>query len=234
MNEALQALYELQKVDSALALATRKYKALDPGLAEQAAAESARASHEMLVRAHHDTARDLQDAELELKSIESKKVDYEYKLKSGRGSWKELEQFQMEVDALGRHRSMLDEKILTLMEQIEERRTAEAASKHALEQAEAALAAKQAAFKSNSRTLAGQIKSLTAAREEQAAAIAPPLLKRYEAIRAGKQGVGIARLDGDSCAACHTNLPSEIVESVLKADRLETCANCGRLLCRGE
>jgi uncharacterized protein len=231
MNEALKALYELQRVDSALAAANKKYKALDEGKAELAAAESARASHEMLARAHHDIARDLQDAELELKSIEAKKVDYEYKLKSGKGNWKELEQYQAEVDALGRQRAGLDDKILTLMEQLEERRKAEATAKSAMEQAEAALKRKQAAFKTDSRTIATTIKTLTAARTERAATIAAPLMKRYEAIRAQKHGVGIARLDGDSCSACHTNLNTEIIDSVYKTDRLETCANCGRLLC---
>jgi predicted nucleic acid-binding Zn-ribbon protein len=231
MNEALNALYELQRVDSALAVANRKYQALDPGRAEQSAAESARAVHERMVREHHETARDLQDAELELKSIESKKIDYEYKLKSGKGSWKELEQYQAEVDALGRHRAMLDERILTLMDQLEERRRAEQESKQALDAAEAALAAKASAFKTDSRTLSSQIKTLTAAREERVKPIAAPLLKRYEAIRVSKQGVGIAKLDGDDCGACHTNLPSEVVENVVKSECLETCPNCGRLLC---
>jgi uncharacterized protein len=233
MNEALNALYELQRIDSALAVANRKYQALDPGRAEQSAAESAKAVHERMVRAHQDTARDLQDAELELKSIESKKVDYEYKLKSGKGNWKELQQFEHEVEALGRHRNMLDERILTLMDQLEERRLAEEESKRAMEQAEKALVAKQAAYKSDSRTLAAQIKTLTAAREEKAGATAAPLLKRYEAIRVSKQGVGISKVDGDSCGVCHTNLPSEVVESVIKTERLETCPNCGRLLCVG-
>lgn len=231
MNEALNALYELQRIDSALAVATRKYQALDPGRAEEAAAESARAIYERAVRSHHETAGDLKDAELELKSVEGKKVDYEYKLKSGRGNWKELEQFQEEVDALGRHRNLLDERILTLMDQLEERHTAESEAKQALDQAEAALAAKQEAYKVDGRTLAGQIRTLTAARAEKAPTISPPLLKRYEAIRAGKQGVGISKIDGDSCAVCHTNLPSEIVTSVQNDERIETCPNCGRLLC---
>ena len=58
MKEALIALYELQRVDSALAAATRKYQALEQGRAEQAAAESAKALHERMVRAHHETARE--------------------------------------------------------------------------------------------------------------------------------------------------------------------------------
>lgn len=234
MNEALNALYELQRVDSALAVASRKFNALDPGRAEEAAAESARAIHERMVGAHHETARDLQDAELELKSIEKKKVDYEYKLKSGKGSWKELEQFQQEVDALGRHRSLLDERILTLMEQLEVRRKAETESTAALEQAEKALKTKQADYKTNYRTLGASIKTLTAARAEKVKAIAAPLLKRYEAIRVGKQGVGISKIEGDSCSVCHTNLPTEVIEDVTKTQNLETCPNCGRLLCLGE
>lgn len=231
MREALKALFELQRIDSALALANRKFQALDSGRADEAAVESARAIYDRMTRAHQETARDLQDAELELKSIEAKKVDYDYKLKSGKGNWKELEQFQQEVDALGRHRSLLDERILTLMEQLEERRTAEREAKQALETAEKALAVKQTAYKKDSRSLSAEIKTLTAARAEKAPTIGPPLLKRYEAIRVSKHGVGISQLDDDSCSVCHTNLPTEVVEAVLKSERMETCPNCGRLLC---
>jgi predicted nucleic acid-binding Zn-ribbon protein len=235
MNEALNALYALQQVDSALAQAQKQYQALDQGKAEQAAAESAKEIYERMVRAHHDTARDQQDAELELKTVEAKSKEFEKKLYGGKvTAFKELESIQQEIAALGRQRDRLDERILTLMDQLETRRAEEAEAKAKLDAIEAALAAKQAAFKASARVLSAKAKALMMEREEKVKPIPPALLKRYDSLRAAKHGVGIAKLDGQSCGGCHTSLPSNLVTRVEKTDSVETCENCGRLLCVGE
>jgi hypothetical protein len=235
MNQALNALYRLQEVDSALALAYKRYNALDKGAAEQAAAESARSLHERTEKERHDTARDLQDSELELKTLEEHKTAFEKKLNSGKvTNWKELQDLQSEIDALARQRSKLDERILTLMDQLEARRAAEYETASTLKAANDALAARQSEYKTAARKLAVQIQQLTAQREELAKPVAPGLLSRYESIRKSKGGVGIAKLIDGDCGACHTSLPSGVVRAVQDTDRIETCENCGRMLCVGD
>ena len=235
MNQALNALYKLQEVDSALALAYKRYNALDKGAAEMAALESARALHERTEKERHDTGRDLHDSELELKTLEEHKAGFEKKLNSGRvTNWKEMQDIQEEIDALGRQRSKLDERILTLMDLLETRRTAEAETAAKLKSAETAYEAKQAEFKAAGRRLALQIQELTPTREGLAKTVAPGLLTRYESIRKSKGGVGIARLVGNDCSGCQTSLPSGVVTRVEDTDSIEVCENCGRLLCVGE
>jgi predicted nucleic acid-binding Zn-ribbon protein len=233
MNENLLALDALQEVDSALMLATRQYQALDPGRAEQAAAETARTLHDRLLKALHETEGNLKDSELEQLAVERKKKDFESKLYSGKvQNPKELSSMQEEIEALGRQRGKLDERILTLMEELESRRAEEAAAKTHREQSEAALTAKQAGYKSTAKVLAKRIRELTAERPDKAAGIPAPLLKRYDAFRAAKQGVGIARIDSEQrCGACHTSLPSNLIRRVEDTESLELCENCGRLLC---
>jgi predicted nucleic acid-binding Zn-ribbon protein len=235
MNQALNALYQLQEVDSALALANKRLNALDKGAAEQAATESSRALHERTEQERHDTARDLHDSELELKTLEAHKATFEKKLNSGKvTNWKELQDLQSEIDALGRQRSNLDERILTLMDQLETRRAAEVQTAAALRAAEEALAGKQAQYKADGRKWALRIQQLTAEREELAKPVAPGLMARYESIRKSKGGVGIAKLVGNDCSACHTSLPSGVVTRVENTESIETCENCGRMLCVGE
>src|SRR3989442_12357173 len=119
MNATLSALYALQQVDSSLALAMRQYQALDPGRAEQAAAETARTMYDRMLRTLHETEGDLKDSELELQTVEKKKKDFETKLYSGKVSNpKELQSMQEEIEALGRQRGRLDDRILTLMAQL--------------------------------------------------------------------------------------------------------------------
>src|SRR5690349_3133074 len=166
MNENLLALYALQEVDSALMLATRQYQALDPGRAEQAAAETAQVLHDRLLKALHETEGNLKDSELEQLAVEKKKKDFETKLYGGMvQNPKELSAMQDEIEALGRQRGRLDERILTLMDELETRRTEEAAAKTQRDQTEAALVVKQTDYKSTARKLAKRIQELTAERE---------------------------------------------------------------------
>lgn len=231
MNQALADLYELQKVDSALDLAKKQFQALDPGRAEKAAEETARALAERLARERDDSHGDLTDSELELQGVEKKKKDYETKLYSGRvTSPKELIDIQHEIEALGRQRDSLDERILTLMEQVETRRDQAAESEQNLKAAESALAEKQTQYKTAARALAVRIDSLSKQRAEMTTRIPAPLLKRYDAFRAAKHGVGIGKVEGNTCGACHTNLPANLIRRAIETDSVELCENCGRIL----
>lgn len=232
MNQALTALYALQQIDSALALAQRQYKTLDPGHAEEAAVEKAQAEFEAVSHGHHETSRNLQDAELELKTVEAKKKDFETKLYSGKvQAFKELEAIQMEVEALNRQRGRLDERILILMDEIEQRRKEMQEAESRLNAANADLAAKQAKYKAEKNKLAARIHAVTAERADKAALILPSTLKRYEAMRTAHGGVGIARIEDSMCGVCHTSLPTNLIRQVEDTDTFGTCENCGRLLC---
>lgn len=231
MNQSLADLYELQKVDSALDLARRKFQALDQGQAEKAALDSAREIAERTSRTREETAGDLKDAELEQQAVEKKKKDYETKLYSGKvTSPKELMDIQHEIEALGRQRGMLDERILTLMDQVETRRNEAEESERTLKSADSAFTEKVTAYKTTGRELATRIDALSKKRAEMAPGIPAALLKRYESIRAHKQGVGIGKLDGNSCDACKTSLPANLVRRATDADSVELCENCGRIL----
>jgi predicted nucleic acid-binding Zn-ribbon protein len=231
MNEALAALYALQQIDSALARANKKLQALDAGQAEQSAADSARATFDQISQTAHDTHGSLKDSELELQSVEKKQKDHESKLYGGMvQNPKELSAMQDEIEALGRQRSKLDERILTLMEDVEKRRAEEAQAKEVLDRAEAALAAKLTEYKSAARVLTKEIRAQTNQRSEAVKPIPAALLKRYDSFRAAKQGVAIGKLEDGRCGACHTNLPSNLIRRAETTESVELCENCGRML----
>ena len=118
------------------------------------------------------------------------------------------------------------------MDQLEKRRGDEAEAAKKLAEADAALSAKQAEYRTGARKYAGQIQALTKMREQQAPKVAAPLMKRYETIRAHMHGVGIAPIGDDGlCGGCHTQLPSTLITAVRQTDGILTCDNCGRILC---
>lgn len=233
LKKRLQALYQLQLLDSALAALQRQYGLLDKGQAEQAAYDTAEATHTEADTALHTTTASLRDAELEQKTIEQKRAEYETKLYSGKvTAAKELQAMQDEIEMLGRQRGKLDEKILTLMDELEMRRKMEAATKQTLTAAAADLKAKRAAYKTQAETMVAQARELSTQRQSAAKQIAPDLLKRYETMRAAKSGIAIAALeDGNACGGCKMGLPSSIVLEVHEGNTIQTCQNCGRMLC---
>lgn len=235
MNEALRALYALQQMDTTLAQLECRYRSLDPGHAEQEAVDKARREHAQKAEALHQLTRDLQDAELELKSVEAKKKDHENRLYGGKiTAPKEMVAMQEEIEALGRQRGRLDERILIMMDQIEVLRAEVATTEAALKEAEAALARKQAEYKEVATAIVKEVRTLTPRRAELAATIPPALLKRYDLIRATKNGVGISRVERGVCSACHTTLPLKVVQTIQETESIEMCENCGRLLCAEE
>ncbi|MGC8668410.1 MAG: zinc ribbon domain-containing protein [Chthonomonadales bacterium] len=232
MKDALLALYALQEVDTALSVAKQKLNALDRGDAERAAAESARTLYDQVNRTLHDLSADLTDAELELQSVEQKKKQYEDKLYGGRvTNPKELASMQEEIEALGRQRGRLDERILVLMDQVETLKAQVREAHEKLASAEGRLHAKEAVYREAYREISERIAELEDRRVKAAEAVPVTLLKRYEAVRAQRGGVGAARVEGGLCSVCHTSLPTNLVRRVQSGDTVELCENCGRILC---
>lgn len=228
----LLALYHLQQLDSALEALKKQYNALDPGRVEQTAFSTAKTAQEEAEAALHATGVALHDSELEQKSVEAKTADFEKKLYGGTIRVpKELQAMQEEVEMLKRQRGRLDEKILTLMDELEAQRVREAETRQARTASEEALKTKQAAYKKEANTLVAQARELQAQRAEAVKPIPPALLKRYDSLRASKAGVAVAPLeDGNACGGCKLGLPSSLVERAQEGRGIEVCDNCGRIL----
>src|SRR5690349_21604701 len=117
--------------------------------------------HDRTATAVHETSRDPRHSDPQRKTREAHKPTTEETLNSGKvTNWKEMQDIQNEIEALGRQRSTLDERILNLMDQIETRRTAEKDTEAKSKAADAALAAKQAEYKATAQKLARHAQAL--------------------------------------------------------------------------
>ena len=70
--------------------------------------------------------------------------------------------------------------------------------------------------------------------DELSAQISPELISLYEKIRETQDGVGAARLAGDSCDGCHLKLNAAELEKIksLPEDEVVRCEECRRVLIR--
>ena len=231
MSAQLKAVYELQKIDLALVKAQKMRAKLDDDTAKKQEVEAAKKTLDEVNKALHEASTEMQDKTLNLQSVESKRKKENDKLYGGKvtGS-KELESIEKEVEMLDRQREKLDERILDLMDIVEERKNIVVNAMEDLKHLEEELAAIIEKRKHDDAVLVHKMKELAIMREKAAPCVDPIMLKRYEASRPRTGGVVFSKVVENSCYACHTQVMRGSLRA-LKADKeLTTCENCGRIL----
>ena len=232
VSETLAALYAVQQIDTLIQRAKRSQTNLDNGTAAGTAADAANAAAQGQKTALHKVAGDLKDNELKLSTVETKRKTYQQKLYQGSvTNAKELANIEKEIEALGRQQSDLDGRILMLMDEAEQAQVASSAADAAAHTAEGHRAEVIAAYRSRYEALTLELSSLTQQRDAAAAAVEDKAaLKRYDSIRAKAGGIGIAKIEGDTCGGCRMKLSSTLIKTVKEQAQIQTCENCGRLL----
>lgn len=234
-RDAMRPLLDLQRVDTAVA----RLKARRAELPEQKALDdlegALRAARGALVErqtAFDQIAREQGRLETEIASLEEKISHESNRLYGGDiSNPKELASIQAELDGLRRRKSHIEDQDLDLMEKREEAEKALEDVKATVARLEADVA--EAAQKRDAAS--SEIASELAANEQQRAAIAPTLpeevLELYDDLRAKKDGIAAAALEGGVCKGCNVKLSPMAVDAIRRsADPIVRCENCRRLL----
>ena len=232
----VKALYELQKVDTAIEQAKVALEKL-PERTHHAQAQSDLAH----VRSTRDNLRREQSTmETELAVIEKKSVEIDaHRAKLERQmktiiAPREAEALQHEMQTLAAERNELDDRGLLLLESSAsadedvrklvdtESRTVEveATTAHALTQA--------AAAKSDEITV------LLVRRAEVALPIAESDIATYDRLRSSYKGIAVAIIQHGVCGGCHMDISVSELDIIkrLPIDQVAECPNCNRLLVR--
>lgn len=231
MASDIRKLFELQLVDTELQQIERKRGELrDPATVESAVEQLRERASEVQAQFEKLSA-ELKDCELHLQGVEEKLKRDKARLTSGKiTNPKELENLQREVEALGRQRSSLDEKALTLMEEVEAQRERAKAASAELSQREAELETVRKNHTEALKWLGDQERELREARGRAGAVVPPALLRRYETLLPRTNHLVVARLDGNLCTGCRIAVNAFLVRRARETDDIVTCENCGRIL----
>jgi len=211
-------------------------------LPERADIESRKAAYDDLERRRVEVT-ERRDAELreerrlddEVSNLEAKAKAEDSRMYSGTvSSPRELQAMQADIDQLRRQAAEREDEELEVMV----RREALDAEIAELEAAQASLVAEMQTLMAAVEKQESEIDAELAVEEQGRAALAPTIgeatMRLYEQIRAGKRGVGAARLVGMNCQACHLALPATEVDRIrhLPPDELARCEHCGAILVR--
>ena len=175
-----------------------------------------------LQRKQKDKENDLLSREEKIKKLQAQL----YQLKSN----KEYQTMELEIKRLKADKSLLEEEILKLLDEVDAARAKLIKEKELLEKEEKAF--KAAAETLNKR--ASEIQVSTAEREEKRKAYAPnveaKLIAQYEKILKNREGMALVPVRNNSCGGCHIELPPQVVNEIQLQDKWIICESCARIL----
>lgn len=60
--------------------------------------------------------------------------------------------------------------------------------------------------------------------------LSPANKSRFSKLISSKDGVALAKLNGETCSRCNFQVPSSVASSAASGKSIETCTNCGRFI----
>ncbi len=234
LREKLKALEELQQIDLE-ANEVAKERSVFP--ARRAAVDQAVASAR---RAWEDAKGRLEANEKERRQIESLLGMERDKVKKWEGRLGEIRTpreyaaLSREIDIAKKSNDSQSEQNRALAAAAAELQAAVDAAEEALTDREAAAQAEIEELERRGAALDERTAGLDARRAAAVQLVEPALLAKYENIKRRRAGVAIAPVSSGICRGCHRNIPPMLVITLQRANSIETCPNCHRIIYSAE
>lgn len=230
LNPHLPRLIELQAIDLRIAEIKHQRRLIPDRLAAARAPlhsatealKQAGASVEALTKERRTCERDLDTQESHIE-----------KMKARTGEIKTNKEYQahlFEIEMANKKKGEVEEKILGLMETIEQLQREMAAAQARVREAEAAFEREQRLLDESDAALSKELAVLDEQQRRAAAAVPRDLLERYEKLKAQRKDVALASVRDGTCQGCRLQLPPQLVAEVKRSDELQVCGYCHRIL----
>ncbi len=233
-QEALLRLLDLQEQDTAIQRLETRRAAL-PEAAELA--DTRRRLEELdsdadiaeKQRQELSRAQSKLEGEIELIEIKTKK-DSERVFSGAVSNPKELSALQSGIEQQNQQRSVLEDQLLEVMEQVESNDSH--IDRLTTQKVEATERATELEEKVSllMGDIDAELESHGLEREKIVPDIPSDLLAMYDKLREQKGGVGAAPLRAGTCEGCHTKIPQRELEHMKAQKGLQRCENCRRIL----
>ncbi len=230
ITEQIIFLVELQKLDAQIyALERRKREA--PIKIKNLEDDFAKRSE--VLKEHQNQLKFLQvkqnDKENELGSKEEtiKKCQTQlYQIKTN----KEYTAMQQEIKGYEADKSALEDNIIAIMDDAEAKKKEIDGEKSVLKKDENKLSEDKAKVNVELKEVEAKLSELNKSRTEAAAKVDQVMLRKYERILNGKDGLAMVPVVEDACGGCHMNLPPQVINEIKKMTELIFCESCARVL----
>ncbi|MBI4529029.1 MAG: hypothetical protein HY695_34970 [Deltaproteobacteria bacterium] len=143
---------------------------------------------------------------------------------------KELQALQREIDQMKQSNSQLEEELIKLMEETEMSFASLQEKEQELARLEQEWTEKRAEIHSQLTGIEGELAEAAATRRQVAAKLDENLIERYELIFSRRGGTAVVEVSEGICQGCHMNIPYQLLNEILKSDKLIFCPSCHRIL----
>ena len=225
------SLYRLQQTDLAIDQVAARLAEVEAGLADGARLEKAREEASRQERLARQAAEAMRAADDAVTSEREKLGQVDGRLYGGSlHNPKELQELQAESDALKRHLSTLEDRLLEAMQASEDAEAAARRAQTELELAEADASGREADLRREQAGLMVLMEKHGVEREAVAAGVLPSDHELYRSLRKGLGSLAVAELVGDTCGACGVSMSASARQEIRSGPRLTRCPQCGRIL----
>ncbi len=234
LREKLKALEELQAIDLEVGGVQGEAAALPARRADiQAGVATAKKAYEA------EKAR-VDDNERERRQIESLLGMERDKVKKWEGRLGEIKTpreyaaMSREIDIARKTNDSQSEGLKNLLAAANELAKSVETAADALSEREMGAKDELAAVTKREAEYTKRLKSLANRRNEAAKLVDPALLSRYENIKRRRAGIAVTPVVGNTCRGCNRNIPPQLSIVLQRADSVETCPNCNRIIYSAE
>jgi predicted nucleic acid-binding Zn-ribbon protein len=230
LKSQLSSLIELQKIDSEI-YALRHEKESKPAeiktLDDTFVAKKQHLAD--LEKASLDLQKQRKDKELELATKEEgiKKLQTQlYSLKTN----KEYQAMLQQIQGTKSDASVIEDKILELLEQIDKAKIDTDKEKQKLQEEEKILNDQKKKIAERISEIEARLGQLEAQRKLITPNIEPKILSQYERILLNRDGLAIVTVKDNSCQGCNMFVPPQVINLIKMYERMITCEVCNRIL----
>jgi len=230
MNKAKQ-LYELQEVDLDIEHKTQSLTQVKSQLGKDDDLVAARAALDSQKKQLADLEHQQKTSEWELNELGSKISSVEKKLYGGSvKNPRELTPFQQDLELLKAQRSEREDKLLSLMMEVDSLQQDVRLKKGDFEKVEREWHENQQRLANQQAELEAELAELKQKRDMLASQIDAGSLNLYEEMRRAKQGHAVAKVVQGRCQGCRISLSVSDQQKARMGQELAQCSNCGRIL----
>jgi predicted nucleic acid-binding Zn-ribbon protein len=230
LNEEIRQLTELQVIDLEIAK-------LDDAINAE---KNALTKRQKTFAEHQSTISELQariaEADAQRKELEAELADELSRIKERQSKMmqvqtnREYQSLLKEIEDGKKSVKEKEEEIVRLMEASEANTKIKAEQANQTDEEEKALAEESKKVKKHAEDIEGKKAKIVVKREAMAKDINAAALRKYDMLRARRNGKAVVGVINGICQGCFMSIPPQHYNDIMKGDKILNCPTCQRIL----
>lgn len=231
MMTDLRLLYNLSELDSEIDTRRKSIHSIEEALADDHLLVNAQRLVDKIKAALRKRELLKNDIELIVGSYQAKGALLESKLYGGTVKIpRELEDMQQELNSLRRQQSEEENKLFSVLEEIEQIEKMFSDKSDALNRIKAERDKECNRLEAEKGSLLDDCSHLENERKDLAFKFDTADLEMYNSVRQSRNGAVVAKVENGVCRGCRIMLPTSVVQKAKGSGRPERCPSCSRIL----